>query len=290
MMLENAYNFFKTAIQHPEMIWVTKEPGSSQGDGITVNPDINTLKEQWLSDPEAAVDNLRCKRLRKTTPKGTLVQQYIIDPLTLDGKKMEIRTYWFITLDPLHVFYHDGTVRLTTRDYKIGDWSDPLIHITNTKQQKKADPNYEKTAAERKWVLEDLGKYLVSQGKATDPDKFLENLRNTLKEYIGTIANAALPHFKSLKPKEGWDGRYELMGMDVILGSDLKVWMTEIQDGPSLSRDPGTIKEKLIPEILVEMADIVLEIDQRERFGVDKSAPLQSPRHWQEIDLTKFKI
>jgi hypothetical protein len=59
---------------------------------------------------------------------------------------MEIRTYWFVTLDPYYVFYHDGTVRLTTRDYKADEWDDPLIHITNTKQQKKADPNYEKTA------------------------------------------------------------------------------------------------------------------------------------------------
>jgi len=203
---------------------------------------------------------------------------------------MEIRTYWFITLDPLYVFYYDGTVRLTTRDYKADDWSDPLIHITNTKQQKLADPNYEQTASERKWQLEDLGKYLEKQGKTDNAAKFLKTLKDTLKEYIGTVAQASLPHFRSLKTKDGWDGRYELMGMDVILGSDLRVWMTEIQDGPSMSRDPGTIKEKLIPELLTEMADIILEIDQFSRFGIPPANPLRSPRKWEQLDMDKYKL
>jgi len=66
--------------------------------------------------------------------------------------------------------------------------------------------------------------------------------------------------------------------------------MTEIQDGPSLSRDPGTIKEKLIPEILTEMADIVLEIDQSQRFGLPLAKPLRSQRRWEQIDLDKYKF
>jgi len=282
--------FFKMASERPDMIWVTKDPGSSQGDGIQVNPDIKKMREEWLSDPESPVDRLRCKRVRNSKRKNTLVQQYIIDPLTLEGKKMEIRTYWFITLDPLYVFYYDGTVRLTTRDYKPGEWSDPLIHITNTKQQKLADPNYEQTATERKWQLQDLGKYLVKQGKTDNADTFLKTLKDTLKEYIGTVAQASLPHFRSLKTRDGWDGRFELMGMDVILGSDLRVWMTEIQDGPSMSRDPGTIKEKLIPELLTEMADIILEIDQFSRFGIPPANPLRSPRKWEQLDMDKYKL
>jgi len=247
------------------------------------------MRKAWLLDP-ADIENPNCKPSSKSKRGDTLVQQYIIDPLTLEGKKMEIRTYWFITLDPLMVFYHDGTVRLTTRDYKIGDWNDPLIHITNTKQQKKADPNYEKTASERKWELNDLGDYLQSKGKVTDGNKWLIQLKDTLKEYIGTVVQSSIDHFQSLKRGSGWDGRYELLGMDVILGSDLKVWMTEIQDGPSLSRDPGTVKEKLIPIILTEMADIVLEIDQSQRFGLPLSQPPRSMRQWEQIDLDKYKI
>jgi len=247
------------------------------------------MRKAWLLDPEE-FENPKCKPSSKAKRDDTLVQQYIIDPLTLEGKKMEIRTYWFITLDPLYVFYHDGTVRLTTRDYKIGDWNDPLIHITNTKQQKLADPNYEKTASERKWDLPDLGTYLQEKGKVTDGAKWLKDLKDTLKEYIATVVHTSVDYFKSLKEKPGWDGRYELLGMDVILGSDLRVWMTEIQDGPSLSRDPGTIKEKLIPQILTEMADIILEIDQSQRFGLPLATPLRSQRRWEQIDLDKYKF
>jgi len=281
--------FFKTAALQPDIVWLTKEPGSSQGDGIKVNPDIKELRVDWLADPDCDVDEIRCVSAKKAKSSSTVAQQYIIHPLTLEGKKMEIRTYWFITLDPLHVFYHDGTVRLTTRDYKADDWNDPLIHITNTKQQKLADPNYENTASERKWTLQDLGQYLQGKGMVEDGDKFMVTLKDTLKDFIATVARASLPHFLSLKKKSGWDGRYELLGMDVILGNDLRVWMTEIQDGPSMSRDPGTIKEKLIPEILTELADIILEIDQSERFGIPLSTPLRSLRGWEEIDMSKYQ-
>jgi hypothetical protein len=52
----------------------------------------------------------------------------------------------------------------------------------------------------------------------------------------------------------------------------------------------GTIKEFLIPQILTEMADIVLEIDQASRFGLPLSKPLRSLRNWEQIDIEKYKI
>lgn len=85
-----------------------------------------------VTDPEKEV---KCKPSR--LDKEFVAQRYILNPLLLNGKKMEIRTYWMIaSLEPFIVLYHDGTVRLTTQDYKKDDWSNPLIHITNTAQQK----------------------------------------------------------------------------------------------------------------------------------------------------------
>jgi hypothetical protein len=78
--------FFKAAQEQPIMVWVTKEPGSSQGDGIIVNPDVNVLRKAWLSDPSAPVDKLQCVGSEKSKRKDTLVQQYILRPLTLEGK------------------------------------------------------------------------------------------------------------------------------------------------------------------------------------------------------------
>jgi len=47
-------------------VWLTKDPGSSQGDGIKVNPDIKELRDIWLADPESEVDELRCVSAKKS--------------------------------------------------------------------------------------------------------------------------------------------------------------------------------------------------------------------------------
>jgi hypothetical protein len=263
------------------IVWVSKEPDNSQGDGIVVNPDIKDLRDKWLVDPKSK-SSYECK----DEEEPVVLQQYITNPLLLNGKKMEIRTYWFIgCLDPFLIFYYDGTVRLTTRDYKTDDWSDPLIHITNTKQQREADPNYHLTEHERKWTVDQLAEYLVEHQKISNADKWLsEELRPTLQKYISIVAKAAHPHLLAEKPERGWDGRFELLGMDVILDMNLKPWMTEIQMGPGLSRDRG-IKEVLLPRMLEEMTDILLEIDHEYRLTGSVSE-ITSLKYWHQIPLS----
>jgi len=198
---------------------------------------------------------------------------------------MEIRSYWVVaSVDPLIVLYRDGTVRLTTTDYSQGDWTNPLVHITNTKQQKKADPNYHSTETERKWSLQQLSEYLHNKGKVNSPSVWLDDLRVQLKNIIGKCIRGAHPQMRALKgafPR--WDGRFELFGMDVILDEDLRLWLTEIQDGPSLSLDPGT-KRHLIPEMLAELTDIILEVDNGHRYNDHNIPPLKSIGKWQIID------
>jgi len=279
--------FFKRAEERPDLVWVTKEPASSQGDGIVVNPNLEDLRKEWLEDVEARGENVECKWKSKDDER--VVQVYIRDPLLLDGKKMEIRTYWVIaSLEPFLVFYHDGTVRLTTRDYEDDDWTNPLIHITNTKQQKEADPNYYKTEHERKWTVQQLGAYLLLENKIQNDTEWINNvLRPKLKEIIRTIAVASYPHLLSLKKRPGWDGRFELLGMDVILDTKLQPWLTEIQMGPGISRDPG-VKEMVLPRMLEEMADILLEVDRELRLGREVVS-VASARFWHQIPVNVEK-
>eukprot|EP01124_Arcella_intermedia_P004713 TRINITY_DN126_c0_g1_i1.p1 TRINITY_DN126_c0_g1~~TRINITY_DN126_c0_g1_i1.p1 ORF type:complete len:515 (-),score=94.17 TRINITY_DN126_c0_g1_i1:15-1559(-) len=274
--------FFKLVQDHPEYIWVTKVPTSSQGEGITINPPIDFIKAQWL---DTSAPGIKCKGAHRS---DSLIQRYIRNPLLLEGKKMEIRSYWVLaSVDPLIIFYRDGTVRLTTRDYKEEDWNDPLIHITNTRQQKKADPNYYQTEAQRKWNLDQLAEYLKDQGKIQDGKAWLEKLRADLKERIAVSVLAAYPKLLSDMKMEGWDGRFELFGMDVILDSDLGMWLTELQDGPGLSLDPG-VKRLLIPKLVKELTDIILEIDTLSRLGRKLSFPLESRGDWQQLDMTQY--
>jgi len=279
---EECRAFFESAKAHPDYIWVTKEPTSSQGDGITVKPDIEKLKEDWLIDPKAP--NFKCHA--EGINEELVAQRYITNPLLLDGKKMEIRTYWaVISVDPLIVIFRDGTVRLTTRNYTNDNWEDPLIHITNTKQQKKADPNYHNTVAERKWNLDQLTAYLLEHGKIKDQG-WQEILMSQLEERIRVCVKEAHPQLQAVKTTKGWDGRYELMGMDIILDDNLDPWLTEIQDGPGLSLDPG-IKQHVVPNMIRELVDVVLEVDLSLRSGHTLPFPLRSLGGWRQIDMRK---
>lgn len=57
--------------------------------------------------------------------------------------------------------------------------------------------------------------------------------------------------------------------MDCIVTADLqKVWLTEIQRGPGLAVN-DRVKLRLIPALLEEAMEIVLEVDDRRRAGAD---------------------
>jgi len=277
--------FFRHALREPETVWVVKRPGGSQGDDTVVNPDMNALRKEWLVDPNAKESALECKLLTDSNP-NKILQRYIRNPLLLKGKKMEIRTYWIIaSLEPPIALYHDGTVRLTTSNYTDGQWNDPLIHITNTKQQKLADPNYHKTESDRKWNLEQLADYLVEAGSIKNAKTWLDDtLRPQLKNIISIVASGAWPYLVAQKEKAGWDGRFEILGMDVILDTNLKLWLTEIQLGPGISLDPG-VKAKMLPLMLEELANIGMEVDRDLRKGIQPSNPPLSASNWTSINI-----
>jgi len=282
--------FFKSVLLHPNYIWVSKEPDSAQGEGIVVNPNITKMKEDFLINPSVTDPNkARCRPTFLTKEEEFLIQRYIENPLLLKKKKMEIRTYWMIaSLDPFIVLYHDGTVRLTTKDYKNDDWKDPLIHITNTRQQKNNDPKFWNTVTDRKWTVPQLGEYLQDEGRLKSGSDWVDNtLRPYLKKVIALVAKAALPSLKgdgtSKKPRDA--GRFELLGMDVILDDTLQPWLTEVQVGPGLSRDPG-VKTQIIPKLIEEMFAIALEVDVSKRYGIHVSSKtIKNAHSWEIVDV-----
>jgi len=153
--------------------------------------------------------------------------------------------------------------------------------------RKKADPNYHNTVADRKWTLDSLASYLQTNGKIQEAEAFLTKLRSQLEERIIVAVKEAHPQLLAKKTMRGWDGRYEMMGMDVILDDNLHPWLTELQDGPGLSLDPG-IKQHVVPKLIRELADVVLEIDLTVRSGHQLPYPLRSLGEWRQLDLRKI--
>ena len=182
--------------------------------------------------------------------------------------------------DPLLVLYHDGTVRLTSLPFVRGDWSNPLVHVTNIYRQKQADPErWEAHASSMKWTLDALGRDVHARGLTSDPAWVESTLRPALIAMIRAVVRALAPKLERRR------GAFQLLGMDTMVTDDLEdLWLTEIQLGPGLSTE-GPVKAALIPDMLQEAAALVLEIRDRLRRGEDPRA-LATRRsfHWVYAD------
>ena len=241
------------AEDHPENVWILKPATLSRGIGIRIG-----WRLDWLREALAAGKPVQF--LHEGRPADYIAQRYIRNVLLLNGRKSELRIYWLIAcLDPLLVLmYHEGTARLTTRDYKPDDYDDPLIHITNTFQQKKhggvtAD-------SELKWDFPRLQDYLVRE-KSAAPDFVPNTLLPRLRDMLAYVVRAGETELRRTPPSGHF---FCLFGADVILDDTLTPWLTEIQKGPGLSYD-DPVKARVIPPMLQGAVRIVLDVIERKK-------------------------
>lgn len=236
-------------------LWILKRADSARGVGIRILWQFDELREFCA----------RAARPRRGERYARyVIQRYIKNPLLLEGRKSEIRVYWLVaSLDPLLVLmYREGTVRLNTQPFKLDDFDNTLIHVTNVAQQK-AHPDHD-PAAVLKWPFERWERYLVVECKRA-PEGYLErHLKPHLKRMLSFVIRAAAPALRVGYPKRGLC--FGLYGADIILDDTLHPWLTEVQEGPGLSFTDAT-KQALIPAVLNEAAAIMLEVARRRRGG-----------------------
>ena len=119
--------FLKYSNQHPQAIWLLKPSSGKCGSGISIHPDLTFLYKSYASR----------MRLPDAIVKGdTIAQEYITNPLLIENRKCDIRAYILLAQAFPHylVFYHDGYVRVSIKEYDIE--GDRDVHITNGPLQK----------------------------------------------------------------------------------------------------------------------------------------------------------
>eukprot|EP00045_Choanoeca_perplexa_P015914 m.206947 g.206947 ORF g.206947 m.206947 type:complete len:1367 (-) comp17118_c0_seq4:80-4180(-) len=121
----------KTKAPFKERFYIAKPDDGAHGDGIFLT---------------TTAHDARFKSLRK----AHVVQDYIADPLLIEGYKFDLRLYVLVTsLDPLKVYIHrEGMARLCTTLYQpptVDNIDKTYMHLTNFTLNKKSD-NYVHTA------------------------------------------------------------------------------------------------------------------------------------------------
>ncbi|KAG5454498.1 Tubulin polyglutamylase ttll7 [Clonorchis sinensis] len=226
-----------------------------------------------------------------------VVQEYISNPLLIDGFKCDLRVYVLLTsCDPLRIFiYNEGLVRLGTEKYvppSKPNGDSMYMHLTNYAVNKR-NAGYDKSPGETdgsKRSFTFLDQYLRHTCRI-DPSTVWRNIRDLI---VKTMAIAA-PHLlhsyrmcrhgrlpgqracsvdrrllqvnygspqlrwrklnnghlktKSAKPPKSPEGNrdkstafiqsnfFEILGFDILLDSEFKPWLIEVNRSPSFNGD-----------------------------------------------------
>jgi hypothetical protein len=238
----------------PDNLWIFKPGGLSRGKGIRILWQFDELRKQLAG--RASSDPVLDESL------DYVAQRYIKRPLLLDGRKSEVRFYWLIaSVDPLLVLiYPEGTVRLTNTPYVLGDYDNPLVHVTNTYQQKQ-HPQYDPTR-ELKWTFSELDAYLLGQRQVKRYTS--EILRPAVAEALAGVVRAVRSDLVDQSTRAICFGQF---GVDIIIDDQLRPWLAEIQKSPGLSHVGDRVKIGVIPPMLQEAVRIALEVRACKRDG-----------------------
>lgn len=214
-------------------IWIVKPANSSRGRGIYIIDDIK----------EVAIDDT------------SVISRYVTNPLLINGHKFDLRIYVCVTsYDPLRVYvYKEGLTRFASEVY-----SAKLIkhnkyqNLTNYSINKKNDNFVQNENTDQddfgfKWSLTAFCKHLEQVG--IDMNLLWSRIYDVI---IKTLISGE--HHVQQGMKQYMTHRtncFEVFGFDILLDSDLKPWLVEVNLSPSLATDAPldmTIKSNLITD------------------------------------------
>lgn len=217
---------------------ILKPPASARGTGISI------------------VSNYSAVPLK--TP--LIAQHYIESPLTINGSKFDLRIYVYVSsLSPLKIYiYEEGLVRFASVAYEPSSYSNRFMHLTNysinkafinTKKSDSALLHAKSTSTTVKWKISEFWAYLQNQGHDADL------LRSSIE---GIAIKALIATESSIREHTSrnfdWPfACHELFGMDILIDSNLRPWLMEMNISPALlapSQTDTDVKAPLAKDVL----------------------------------------
>lgn len=223
----------------PKSLWILKPSASSCGRGIRlINSNSHISKKH-----------------------SYVVSKYILNPHTLNGFKYDLRIYVCVTCyDPLRIYvYEDGLVRFATEQYSTNKktMKKRYVHLTNFSVNKRSEKFVKNQDAcvdgeGSKWSLNALRKVFKEKNLEFDP--VFEKIHDVIIKALISIE----PHIVNTmnQTNKFKNMSFEVYGFDILLDSDLRPWLLEVNVCPSLSSS-SPLDKKIKTSLMCDVFNLV---------------------------------
>jgi hypothetical protein len=210
-----------------------KPANAAQGRGIQLIDDINDVNVDELS----------------------VISRYVTNPLLINGHKFDLRIYVLITsYEPLRIYiFQEGLARFASETYtsKINK-NNKYMHLTNYSINKKNEKFIQNENCEQddfgyKWSLGAFCRHLEQVG--IDMNLLWSRTYDVIIKTLLCGEN----YVQNAMKKNGSHRTncFEIMGFDILVDSDLKPWLLEVNLSSSMACDSPldmSIKSNLVTD------------------------------------------
>lgn len=217
MELNDAQEYSRS---HPSTVFILKPDHGSQGRGIRL-----------------------CRNLRSTsmTQEKVVCQEYVKNPLLIDGFKFDMRVYVLITdMDPLRVYiYNEGLARFATTKYhqpSISNRGNIFMHLTNYSLNKNSQTFCPDSESGSKRTFSVLNRILQEGGFNVQElwNQIDDVILKTIFSAYTTLRHVYRATFHNHRFRSGG---FEVLGFDIIIDRKMKPLILEINQSPSFHTD-----------------------------------------------------
>jgi len=222
----------------PHAMWIMKPSSKARGIGIFIITKLSQIKK-WAKDRWSHI----------SVKDQYVVSRYVNNPLLIGGKKFDLRLYVLITsYKPMKAYlYKEGFARFCTTKYTndINELDNLYVHLTNVAIQKNGDEYNSKHGG--KWNTTNLRIYLEAIRGKTATDELFDTIKFVIGESIKSCQNIMINDKHC----------FELYGYDMLIDSDLKPWLLEVNASPSLTTT--TSADRIMKDmVLADVMSIVI--------------------------------
>lgn len=196
---------------------------------------------------------------KATTFPIFVIQKYMEKPMLFKDYKFDIRVYACLNHEMEMFVFREGYVRLSSYKYTL-DKMNYYIHLTNNAVQA-ACPHFGQFLKGNILTITELEDYARKFKPDLPKGDFMRQIRDIIR-----LTFDATHHILNTNNRKYC---FELYGFDFMIDKNYKVWMLEVNSGPSLAES-----NEMVSSLLARMLDDLFKVTVDKLFPPPKETQL----------------